>query len=164
VRRAVEGCRELGPPVDDDRVTAIVVDVTAADIPALGAVFGVVEVEATEEERGGRVVGERLDPSMQGDGEEFRGDLVAADRVVPQRFSLGTHPRQLGPCVVEIALFLAQVIAAAGGVDGCGASGGGGIGRVVGRHGRTPPVRKGEELSYRRQVLPSNGFRQAWCG
>ena len=151
-RGPIEGRRELGPPVDDDRVTLIVVDVSTPDIPTLGSVLGVVEVESTEEERGRGVVGEGLDPAVEGEREDLGGDLVATDRAVAQRFSLDAHPRELGPRVVEVVLFIGQVVAEF--------SAGGRIGRVIGGHDRTPPGARGKVFLTLTQVPPSNRNRR----
>ena len=78
----VEGQRHLGPPVDHQRFTAdLAGDVTAADVEGLvqlAAQTGVV-VEATEEQRHGRVVLERLHPPVEDLLQVLGGDVIGAE-------------------------------------------------------------------------------------
>ena len=54
-RRAVEGGGDRCPPVDDDRVVVVVLDVAATDVPALGRRSPTVAgVDASEEVAGSR--------------------------------------------------------------------------------------------------------------
>ena len=80
---AVERQADRGPPVDDHRVARLVADVAAADVeraPGLGVVRCV--VEASEEQRDGRVVLERRQPAPLGGFEQHPADPVGGGRGV----------------------------------------------------------------------------------
>ena len=126
----VEGAGDVGPPVDDDRVAALVGDVPAADVPALAA--GV--VGAAEEQRGRRVVDERGGAAVQRGREVLGGDPVAALHL--QGEGALAHPGQ-------VAAGVGQVLLLAGELDVGG--------HVAPRYRRLPP-----DLRYRRDVVASS--------
>ena len=71
--RPVERRGDRGPPVDDDGIVGVVLDVAATDVPRLAA--GVVRVDAAEEvARAGRV--EVLQRLLDGDLDVLRRELV----------------------------------------------------------------------------------------
>ncbi|WP_307812513.1 hypothetical protein [Phycicoccus sp. CSK15P-2] len=98
----VEGGRDRGAPVDDDRVAVVVADVPAADVEGLLAVLGAA-VDATEEERGARVVLEGGDPAGE-DVAEHRGVERVARGAGVEPVDGRTHPGELGAGSVQVGL------------------------------------------------------------
>ncbi len=88
---AVEGGRDRCPPVDDDGVPAVVGDVPTPDVERLDGVGGA-NVDAAEEQRGARVVGER----RHSPGEDASEAARSSTRRRPSRRRGGRPPRASG--------------------------------------------------------------------
>ena len=113
-RRAVEGGRDRGAPVDDHRVAGLVGDVPPSDVELLGRAVVGLEVDAPEEERRARVVLERGDAPREHPAQHLAGDRVARPRGV-ELLGRRAHPGQLGPGVVEVGLLALEVAGGRGG-------------------------------------------------
>jgi len=87
---AVEAARERGAPVEHHRLAGVVDHVPPPDVVARG----VGEVQAAEEQRGVRVVGQFGDPAGQGTAERLGAVAVAGDAVAGGEEGLGAfaHP------------------------------------------------------------------------
>ena len=112
----VEGSRYVGTPVDDDRVTVLVADVSPADVQRL-----VGRVDAPEEERRIRVVDKGRRAVVQGRRKVCVGDRVAADCLERERAF--AHPHQRCSGRVEVGALPCQL-----------------GGKFADRHERTPFV------------------------
>jgi hypothetical protein len=99
--RLVEGLSDWRPPLDDDRVTLVVFDVTSTDVPAL-AVSGVDSAEA----QGSASVGQEPHPSLEGPL-EIRILATPDERFgsLPHRRQAGVRRVDVGLLVFELAVF-----------------------------------------------------------
>lgn len=108
----VEGPRDGRPPVQHHRLARLVGDVPPPDVvaPAGMVRVTVAEVEPSEEERGGRVVGQFLDPPGHVPAELLGGVRVSGDLVAggEQGFRAFPHPAQRVPRRVEMGPFGGQ--------------------------------------------------------
>ena len=98
-RRAVERGRHPGAPVDDERITVLIVDVPAPDMPTLAAVH----VEPAKEERAAGVVAQGLSPVIEG-AREVRG-REGVPRCDLDRLGAFAHARQGGAGCGEVGPF-----------------------------------------------------------
>ncbi len=99
----VEGDRHRGPPVDDDRIAASILDVTPADVPGGPGLL----VDPTEEQ-GARAVGQQLHPAHQS-GLVVEVRTAGAPQVVEQRTGPSLHRRQGQVGLIEVLLFGADL-------------------------------------------------------
>jgi hypothetical protein len=93
----VEGGRHVGPPVDDDRVAAVVVDMATPDVEALG---GSREVQPAEEQRRVRLVDQGEGALVQGGRQVGLGHGVATTGVEGE--GLLPHACQVGAGCSEV--------------------------------------------------------------
>jgi hypothetical protein len=88
-RCSIEGSRDVGPPVDHDRISGCVHDVPAADVKHL---FGI-DVDTAEEQRHRGVIDEGLRLPVLGGLQVRLGDAVAPLRL--ERKRVLAHPPQV---------------------------------------------------------------------
>ena len=115
---AVERGGDGGPPVDDDRVAAVVGDVPAPDVEGLVAVVGA-GVDPAEEQGRARVVLQRGDAAGEHVAEQLAGVRVAGLGGVEPVGGLA-HPAQLVAGVVEVGLLAGEHVGGGGGGAGWG--------------------------------------------
>ena len=84
----VERRGDRRPPVDDDRIVGVVLDVAAADVPAVGVLVG----DPPEEVAGTRAA-QVLQRLGDGDLDVLRGDLVGRRRRVDRAGTAGSSRR-----------------------------------------------------------------------
>ena len=106
--RAVEGGRDGGPPVDDDRVAGLVGDVPPPDVELLRRAARRLDVDPPEEEGRARIVLERGDAAREHPAQDLAGDGVARPRRI-ELLGRRAHPGQLGPGPVEVGLLALEI-------------------------------------------------------
>ena len=103
---AVERCRDRCPPVDGDRIVVAVLDVAAADVPAVATVRRVL-VDAAEEVAGARRA-QVLERLLDGDLDVLGGELVGRILRVDgrehgdHRVAAGARMREAGALEIEL--------------------------------------------------------------